>query len=70
MSNLHERLKKIYPESVIETHDHRGDETVVLKRESFLEIMRFLKNDSEFQMNVLMDATAVDGLNLKWRPRF
>ena len=67
---LHEKLKQMYPESVIEAHNHCGDETIVLKRDSFKKIMHLLKTDSAFQFNVLMDATAVDGLDMNWRPRF
>ncbi len=70
MPQLHEKLKKRFPNAVIETHAHQGDETAVVKRESLLEIARFIQSDSEFQMNVLMDETAVDGLGMDWKPRF
>jgi len=70
MENLHETLKQKFPEAVLEIHAQQGDETVVVKPESFLEITRFLKTDPEFDMNVLMDLTAVDGLGMNWSPRF
>ena len=70
MQNLHEKLKQMYPESVIEAHNNCGDETVVLKRDAFKKIMKLLKTDAAFQFNVLMDATAVDGLDMQWKPRF
>ena len=47
---------------MIARHSWRGDETVTLRRENLLEIARFLRNDPAFQMNFLMDLTAVDYL--------
>ena len=70
MPNLHDKLQERFPGAVIETHAHCGDETAVIQRESLLEIARFLKTDPAFQMNVLMDETAVDGLGMNWKPRF
>jgi NADH-quinone oxidoreductase subunit C len=70
MPNLHEKLKQRWPESITEIHAHRGDETAIVKRESFLDIARFIKKDPEFDMNILMDQTAVDGLGMNWRPRY
>ena len=68
MPQLHTKLRDRFPSAVLETHDFRGDETAVVSRESLLEIARFLKSDPEFDMNVLMDLTAVDGLGVKWAP--
>jgi len=70
VTNLHLKLKERFPNAVLETHHHRGDETAVVRREDILEVAQFLKTDGEFQMNMLMDLTAVDGLTLKWEPRF
>ena len=70
MNDLHVRLKEKFGSSVLEIHELHGDETAVIVRESLLEIARFLKEDPRFEMNVLMDLTAVDGLAMKWQPRF
>jgi len=70
MPHLHEKLKNRFPGAVAEIHACRGDETAVVKRESFLDAARFIKSDPEFDMNILMDLTAVDGLGMKWKPRF
>ena len=70
MPNLHIRLQERFPAAVLEIHNRQGDETVLIKRENLLELAGFLKNDPAFEMNVLMDLTAVDGLDLKWKPRF
>ena len=59
-SSLIELVKDRFPEAVSAFHSYRGDETVVLRREFLLEVARFLKEDSAFQMNFLMDLTAVD----------
>ncbi len=70
MPELQELLKEKFPEAVLETHAAHGDATAVVKRESFLEVMLFLKTDPVFDLNVLMDLTAVDGLGMGWKPRF
>jgi NADH-quinone oxidoreductase subunit C len=49
-----------FPDAVISTHCYRGDETVVLRRESLFEVARFLKEDPALLMNLLVDVTAVD----------
>lgn len=70
MPGLHTKLKEKYPDAVTDLHDWRGDETVVVRRESLVEIMTFLKTDPEFDLNILMDLGVVDGLGMKWKPRF
>ena len=57
--------------AIAASHDFRGDETLTVKRESLIETMRRLKEDPEFDFNVLMDLTAVDYLTFgEPRPRF
>ncbi len=70
MPDLHKKLKEKFPDKAIEIHNHRGDETAVIERGALVEAAQFLKTDPEFDFNVLMDLTAVDGLELKWTPRF
>jgi len=67
---LQKTLKEKFGDAVVEIHDQCGNETAVVRRESFLEIVDFLRGDPEFDMNVLMDLTAVDGRDLKWKLRF
>ena len=59
-SSLIESVSDRFPDSVAAFHSYRGDDTVVLRRESLLEVARFLKEDPAVQMNFLMDLTAVD----------
>ena len=49
-----------FPQAVVSSHAYRGDATVILRRESLVEVARTLKEDSSFQMNLLVDITAVD----------
>lgn len=70
MQELHIKLKEKFPDDVLGIHDQHGDETIIIKASSLLKIAGFLKEDSAFDMNFLMDLTAVDGLKLGWSPRF
>ena len=49
-----------FPDAGIASHSYRGDATLVLQRESLLEVARFLKQDPALKMNLLVDITAVD----------
>jgi len=62
MKEIHAKVKEKFPDAVFATHDFRGDETVVVRREALLEIVRFLKEDPEMDFNLLMDLSAVDYL--------
>lgn len=70
MSGLHEKLKDKFGDAVLSIHADHGDETAVVTREAFLEIVNFIREDREFDINMLIDLTAVDGLQMKWKPRF
>jgi len=49
-----------FPNAVTASHSYRGDATVLVGREFLLEVAQTLKEDPVFQMNFLMDLTAVD----------
>jgi NADH-quinone oxidoreductase subunit C len=49
-----------FPEGIKASHSYRGDATVLLRRESLLDVARTLKEDPAFQMNFLIDVTALD----------
>ena len=70
MNDLHLKLKEKFADAVVETHNHRGDETAVISREKLIQVAEFVKTSSDFAMNVLMDLTCVDGLTMGWNPRF
>ena len=65
------RLLERFPGSIVETHAHRGDHTVVVGREGLIDLLRACRDDHGFDM--LMDLTAVDLLLFPGRedgPRF
>jgi NADH-quinone oxidoreductase subunit C len=59
-SELIQAVTERFPAAVQRSHAYRGDATVIVAREFLLEIARTLKDDPAFQMNFLMDLTAVD----------
>ena len=63
-------LKKEFPDVVTEFNSHRGDETVVIERDAFESVCRFLRDDSRCSFEIMMDLTAVDRLEMKVTPRF
>jgi NADH-quinone oxidoreductase subunit C len=59
-ASLIQAVKDRFPEAVKSSHTYRGDATVLLSRGVLFDVARTLKEDPAFQMNVLMDLTAVD----------
>ena len=59
-SDLIESIRGRFSGAVVSFHTFRGDATVVIGRQSLLEAARFVKEDPAFEMNFLMDLTAVD----------
>jgi NADH-quinone oxidoreductase subunit C len=49
-----------FPEAVRGSHAYRGDATVAVAPERLLDVARTLKEDPAFQMQFLIDLTAVD----------
>lgn len=64
-----ERLVGRFPEDVLETHSDHGDDTVVIRAGSVLEIARWLRDDEGSAMEMLSDLTGVDYLGVR-TPRF
>ena len=59
-ASLIQAVKDRFPNAVEAAHSYRGDATVIIGREFLVEVARTLKEDPAFQMNFLMDLTAVD----------
>ncbi len=59
-SSLIDSVTERFADAVSASHTYRGDATVILRRDSLLEVARFLKEDAAFSMNFLMDLTAID----------
>ena len=68
MGALVDMLRDRFADRILDAHDRLGDETVVIGRESMLEIFRWLRDDPEAAFNLLVDETAVDSLGKT--PRF
>lgn len=60
------KLKERYADALLEYKEHRGEVTVIVKKESVLEVLKFLRDDLRY--NFLSDLTAVDYLGQE--PRF
>jgi NADH-quinone oxidoreductase subunit C len=58
--SLIQAVNERFQDAVKGSHTYRGDATVILRRDSLLAVARTLKEDPAFQMNFLMDLTAVD----------
>jgi NADH-quinone oxidoreductase subunit C len=59
--------------AVVDTHEHRGDATVVLDRAALAGALRHCRDEPALAFDVLMDLTAVDYLKYPGRedgPRF
>ena len=67
-SPLIESVKNHFPDAVLSSHTYRGDATLVLRGSFLLEAARFLKEDPAFQMNFLVDVSAVDYSTFGTRP--
>ena len=71
-SSLIQAVIDRFSTSVEASHSYRGDATVILSKASLLDVGQTLKDDAAFQMNVLMDLTAVDfsSFGMKRSPAF
>jgi NADH-quinone oxidoreductase subunit C len=67
-ASLIQAVRDRFPQAVQGAHMYRGDATVLLSREFLLDVARSLKEDPAFQMNVLMDLTAVDFSAFRKKP--
>jgi len=64
-------LQRRFGDAVVETHEYRGDLTMVVARDALLAVLAHCRDDVAF--DVLMDLTAVDYLKFPGRedgPRF
>jgi len=68
--NLIEIIKNHFPDLVLSSHDQCGDETVIIRKDGIITLMKYLKHDPALAFNMLIDLTAVDYLNMGAKPRF
>ena len=59
--------------AVVESHEHRGDHTVVVERAAVRDVLGFCRDAADLRFDMLMDLTAVDYSRFPGRedgPRF
>src|SRR5882762_8158155 len=62
---LVELVREKFPEAVVASHSHRGDEVVTVRREDLLAVVGFLRNDPQTEMKLLRQIAAIDMLTYK-----
>src|SRR2546421_2304668 len=55
-----QRLRDRFGGAVVDTHEHRGDATLVVDRGTLVDALRFCRDEPTLGFDVLMDLTAVD----------
>ena len=69
MSALLEKVRALFAADVVSSHDHRGDDTIVVAREALPKVMKALRDEADLGFDQLIDLTAVDFMGKK-TPRF
>jgi NADH-quinone oxidoreductase subunit C/D len=64
------RLQQRFGSAILAQHAAHGDDTLVVQRAAWRDIMRFLRDDPDLRYNFLMDLTAVDYLEMGRTPRY
>lgn len=57
---ISEALKEKFGDAILGTVTHRGQDTVLIAKDSLLEVASFLRDDPRFAFDMLTDLTAVD----------
>jgi len=68
-----DEVRAVFGGAVVETHEHRGDATVVIERRALTELLAVCRSRGALAFDVLMDLTAVDCSKFPGRedgPRF
>ncbi|MGZ6124600.1 MAG: NADH-quinone oxidoreductase subunit C, partial [Myxococcales bacterium] len=58
-------VREKFPEAVVASHSHRGDEVVTVRREDLLAVMTFLRNDPQTDLKLLRQIAGIDLLTYK-----
>lgn len=65
-----EKLKSKFGADILKVEVFHNQQTVIVKRDAILGIMKFLKEETELAYDFLADVTAVDYLKMEKSPRF
>jgi NADH-quinone oxidoreductase subunit C len=60
-----DRINSQYKQVIIDSHNFREEQTITVRKESLIELFKFIRDDPKLDFNFLMDLTAVDYLNRK-----
>lgn len=61
-------FKEKFSEVIVDSHEQHGDETILVKKESLFEILKFAKENENLKFDSMMDICGVDYLGQT--PRF
>jgi NADH-quinone oxidoreductase subunit C len=53
-------VREKFPEAVVASHSHRGDEVVTVRREDLVQVMTFLRNDPQTDLKLLRQIAGID----------
>jgi NADH-quinone oxidoreductase subunit C len=59
-SAILDELRARFGTRIVDTHQHRGDATVVVGRDALIDLLRACRDEPALAFDVLMDLTAVD----------
>ncbi len=63
-----DKIKEKFGDAIVDSHSFRGDDTIVVKKESLKEICTFLKEDKDCVFDYLLDVCGADYMPRE--PRF
>lgn len=68
--DLVQRIETKFGPAVLSSHSRFGDATVVVGRETLLDLCRFARDEPDLKFDLMVDLTAVDKMGLEQSPRF
>jgi len=54
-----DKILRKFPDEIIDSHDYLGNETVIIKKEALLDVCKFIKENRQLMMDMLVDLTCV-----------
>jgi len=64
-TNIIQKIKDRFGDAVLEDHNYREDQTVVLQKDKIAEVAQFIRDEPTLHLDFLMDLTAVDYMDRK-----
>ena len=60
-----DRINTQYKDVIIDSHNFREDQTIIVRKDALVKLLKFIRDDPKLDFKFLMDLTAVDYLNRK-----